>query len=67
MDLRPDSSWSEVKKPAPKLDDSSQSLEESRPPSAVSPANSVDSIRSSCDPLGRPLIFTRLPSNILLS
>jgi hypothetical protein len=35
-----------------------------RPPVPVSPANSVASDRSSCDPLGRPLLYNKLPGNI---
>ncbi|CAG7733227.1 unnamed protein product [Allacma fusca] len=35
-----------------------------RPPLAISPANSVDSNRSTtCDPLGRPLLYNRLPDD----
>jgi hypothetical protein len=77
VDLRQtSSSWSQVKKPSttspisssvPRGDDSEKYSDIRdmlvRPPSAISPATSVGSTRSSCDPLGRPLLFARLPDD----
>jgi len=44
-------------------EEAKDTLTPQRPPVPLSPANSVASDRSSHDPLGRPLLYNKLPGN----
>lgn len=63
-------SWSQVKVktrgPSTEIADEDirdilRNEKQNRPPAPVSPASSVGSVRGICDPLGRPLLYNRLP------